>query len=293
MSATTTEEMLPTRPVGPDFQRQYSLGDLHIRAEGTGRIVEAYAAVFNTKSEISDQDGHYIETLAPDSFNRTISLKGTGFGVLFNHGLTIHGAPNPMATMPIGVPIEVSTDGKGVFTATRYLDNPLADQVLDAIKAGAIRAQSFSGRYTKSRRDHSTRAKVGLPTIHRLEVDMREYGPAVFAAYQEAAILSTRSMELFARTLLQMDPDKRLDFLSEFEGATTPLEEDPEPLAQHSENRPAAADDPAASDEVGSHSARQTQLRDRIRIAARTVREKESAHASTHPTASSSPGVNP
>ena len=257
---TTTEEMLPTRAV----DRQYALEDLHVRADGTGRIVEAYAAVFDTESEIRDQDGHYIEKLAPTSFDRTIQHKGTGFGVLFNHGRTIDGTPNPMATMPIGVPIEVKSDPKGVFTATRYLDNPLADQVLDAINSGAIRAQSFSGRYTKSRRDLSSRARLGLPTIHRLEVDMREYGPAVFAAYTDAAILGTRSMELFARALLQLDPDKRLDFLSQFEGLTTqPGEADSEALVQHSDNRPAAADDPATN----GHSARQENLRDRIKAA--------------------------
>lgn len=282
---TTTEEMLPTRGV----ERQYVLDDLHVRADGTGRIVEAYAAVFDTPAEIRDQDGHYMENLAPTSFDRTIQHKGTGFGVLFNHGRTVDGAPNPLATMPIGVPVEVKSDGRGVFTATRYLNNPLADQVLDGIRAGAIRAQSFSGRYTKSRRDLSTRARTGLPTIHRLEVDMREYGPAVFAAYTDAAILGTRSMELFARALLQLDPDKRLDFLSQFEGLTTqPEGADPEALEQHSDNGPAAADDPATD----GHSARQTQLRDRIRLAARTVREKESAHASTHPRAASSSGVN-
>jgi HK97 family phage prohead protease len=256
---TTAEEMLPTRAV----ERQYVLDDLHVRADGTGRIVEAYAAVFRTQSEIRDQDGHYFEELASTSFDRTIQHKGTSFGVLFNHGRTIDGAPNPMATMPIGVPLEVKPDEKGVFTATRYLDNPLADQVLDAINAGAIRAQSFSGRYTKSKRDYSTRARTGLPTIHRLEVDMREYGPAVFAAYTDAAILGTRSVELFTRALLQLEPDKRLDFLSEFEGLTTqPEEADSEALEQHSDNGPAAADDPA-----NGHSARQVNLRDRIKAA--------------------------
>jgi phage head maturation protease len=74
--------------------------------------------------------------------------------VLFNHGRTVDGAPNPAATLPIGVPLEVRADERGVFTATRYLDNPLADHVLDAIKAGAIRAQSFSGRFTKSVRSY-------------------------------------------------------------------------------------------------------------------------------------------
>ena len=266
---TTTEELLPTRPV----ERQYVLDDLHVRADGTGRIVEAYAAVFNTRSEIRDQDGHYLEELAPTSFDRTIQHKGTGFGVLFNHGRTIDGAPNPLATMPIGVPLEVKPDQKGVFTATRYLDNPLADQVLDAINAGAIRAQSFSGRYTKSRRDYSSRVKLGLPTIYRMEVDMREYGPAVFAAYTDAAILGTRSVELFTRALLQLDPDKRLDFLSQFEGLTTqPEEADSEALEQHSDG-PAAADDPAEG-----HSARQS-LRDRIR-AARIARQMDGVNSS-------------
>ncbi len=36
--------------------------------------------------------------------------------------------------VPIGVPVEVRADERGVFTATRYLNNPLADHVLDAIK---------------------------------------------------------------------------------------------------------------------------------------------------------------
>jgi HK97 family phage prohead protease len=165
-------------------------------------VVEAYAAAFDVRSEIMDQDGHYFETLGRTSFDRTIQHKGpTGFGVLFNHGLTVDGAPNPAATLPIGVPLEVRADERGVFTATRYLDNPMADHVLDAIKAGAIRAQSFSGRFTKSVRSYpGGRGRGVLPLITRNEVDMREYGPAVFAAYKEAAILGTRA-ETFVRAL--------------------------------------------------------------------------------------------
>lgn len=254
------DDMLPTRPV----ERQYVLDDLHVRADGTGRIVEAYCAVFNTRSEIRDQDGHYFEVNAPTSFDRTITHKApNGFGVLFNHGRTIDGTPNPYATMPIGVPIEVKADEKGVFTATRYLDNPLADQVLDAINAGAIKAQSFSGRYTKSKRDFSSRTRDGIPTIHRLEVDMREYGPAVFAAYTDAAILGTRSADLFMRALLQ-SPSKVAEFLSQFEGLTTP-NRDPEAFT--SDTSPAgelvSTDDPTHS----RHSARSNPLRDRIKAA--------------------------
>jgi HK97 family phage prohead protease len=211
------DEQLAARPVS----RAYALDDLHIRSDGSGRVVEAYAAVFNTRTEVVDQDGHYQEELAPGSFATTIATRGTNFGVLFNHGRTVDGEPNPSATLPIGVPVEVRADQRGVFTATRYLDNPLADHVLDAIKSGAIRAQSFSGRFRRSTRTFPDgRARGTLPLIVRHEVEMREYGPAVFAAYEGAAILGTRA-EQFVRSLLAVPPADRLQWLQQFEGLTT------------------------------------------------------------------------
>jgi HK97 family phage prohead protease len=217
-----TDEVLGARPV----ERMVLLDDLTIRADGSGRIVEAYAAMFTPSSaEIRDQDGHYREENDPTSFNRTISMKGpAGFGVLFNHGRTVDGGPNPAATMPIGVPVEVQSDGKGVYTATRYLDNPLADQVLNAIKEGALKAQSYSGRFLKSTKVRSA-SRGDLPTIRRMEIDMREYGPAVFAAFPDAAILGTRSADMFLRSLLAMSADARVEWLRQFESITTPAVE--------------------------------------------------------------------
>jgi HK97 family phage prohead protease len=262
---TTTDDLLPTR----QCDRAYTIEDLHVRSDGSGRVVEAYAAAFNVRTEIMDQDGHYNEILPPTSFDRTIQHKApAGFGVLFNHGRTVDGDPNPLATMPVGVPLEVKADERGVFTATRYLDNPLADHVLDAIKAGAIRAQSFSGRFTKSVRSHPDgRGRGGLPLITRHEVDMREYGPAVFAAYKEAAILGTRA-EQFIRTLLETPPDKRLVWLEQFEGLTTPLADPEVPILGTPPDGPAEL-----VDDSREHSARPA-LRSRIR-AARIARGME------------------
>lgn len=245
-----TLEVLPTRPV----DRMYALDDLHVRQDGGGRIVEAYAAVFDSRTEVMDQDGHYFETLTRNSFDRTIGHKGLRFGVLFNHGLTIDGHPNPAATMPIGVPVEVRSDDRGVFTATRYLDNPLADHVLDAVKAGAIRAQSFSGRFTKSVRSYPEgRGKGALPMITRQEIDMREYGPAVFAAYPDASILGTRA-EFFVRALLETPRDKRLEWLEQFEGLGTPSLTDPLSATIGTPSGP--ADQTEQGDSRDAHSAR-------------------------------------
>lgn len=261
------DQQLPTRPC----DRAYAVEDLHIRSDGSGRVVEAYAAAFNVRTEIVDQDGHYNEILPPSSFDRTIQHKGVNFGVLFNHARTVDGDPNPLATMPIGVPLEVRADERGVFTATRYLDNPLADQALDAIKAGAIKAQSFSGRFTKSMRSHPDgRGRDSLPLITRHEIDMREYGPAVFAAYKEAAILGTRA-EQFVRALLGTPPEARLDWLKQFEGLTTQLTADPDVPILGTPDGPAekVEDSPA----LARHSARPS-LRTRIRVA-RITREWE------------------
>jgi HK97 family phage prohead protease len=232
-------------------------------------VVEAYAAVFNHRAEVMDQDGHYQETIAPASFAKTIADKGTRFGVLFNHGRTIDGTPSDMGTMPIGVPLEVRTDDRGVFTVTRYLENPLADQVLEAITSGAIRAQSFSGRFMRSIRSWPEgRARAALPLITRHEVDMREYGPAVFAAYGGAEILGTRA-EQFVRQLLAVAPARRLQWLQQFEGLTT---DDVQPEAPTVGTPVGAA---ALGEEPQMHSARPTSLRARIH-AARVARGMES-----------------
>lgn len=62
---------------------------------------------------------------------------------------------------------------------------------------GAISAQSFSGRIIRSDPPPPSggyrRSGGKLPTVRRLEIDLREYGPAVFAAYEGAAIMNVRS----------------------------------------------------------------------------------------------------
>jgi HK97 family phage prohead protease len=129
-----------------DFTRSFPLEDIKIRAGGDGRTVEAYAAVFGQEVPISDADGRYLERIDPAAFNKTLADKGTRFSVLYNHGMTIYGTPSDSGSMPIGTPLEVRADCRGLLTVTRYNNTPLGDATLEAIKSDSLRAQSFAGR---------------------------------------------------------------------------------------------------------------------------------------------------
>jgi HK97 family phage prohead protease len=191
-----------------EFMRIYSLEDIHIiRSEqgGDGRVVEAYAAVFGQEAEIHDHEGHYIEVIEPSAFNRAIdhaSRARGGFAssvkVLWNHGRDLSGNPSDRFSMPIGVPVHIAAEARGVLTRTRYSETPLADEVLENIRNGSITAQSFVGPIMRSdpqlRRGDTHRPDSAgkLRTVRRTELGLRDYGPVLWPAYSGAEILGVR-----------------------------------------------------------------------------------------------------
>lgn len=207
------EELIPTR----DFARTFEVVDCTVRSDGSGRIVEAVITPFDTPQEVKDQEGHYIETNGRSSFDKTLAERGLNYQVLFNHGRTFDGRPDGNLMIPIGVPREIYPTERGLYSATEYLDNPLADATLDAIKKGAIRGYSYTGRFIKSMRQ-SPATRGGLPSIHRSEIAMKEYGPVLYPAYSAASILGTRSTFLD-----ELDPED-IERFRQMLGIATPLE---------------------------------------------------------------------
>jgi HK97 family phage prohead protease len=190
-----------------EFMRMYALEDIHIlRSEngGDGRTVEAYAAVFGQEAEIQDHEGHYIELIDPGAFNRAIDHASRARGgfpssvkVLYNHGMTIQGTPSERFSVPIGVPVEIRAEARGLLTRTRYSETPLADEILESVRAGSITSQSFTGQIMRStpplRRGDRYRPSSGeLTTVRRTELGLREYGPVLWPAYSGAEILGVR-----------------------------------------------------------------------------------------------------
>jgi len=251
-----------------EFVRAWALDDIRIRSGGDGRTVEAYAAVFDTPTEVHDQDGHYNEVIHPSAFNKTISDRGTRFGVLFNHGMTVWGTPAERYSLPIGTPIEVKADKRGLLTVTRYNNTPQADEVLEAINSGGITAYSFSGNFIRSdpmrtpRGGYRPAAGGTLRTVTRHEVAMREYGPATFAAYPDAAIVGVRAQQMLGQ-LLSAPPEQAVNLLQQYRGLTTPAGE-PGTLTDTPDESGAVEQ---TEDEPREHSARS--LAQRIREARR------------------------
>lgn len=183
--------------------RSFPVEDIAVSKSSDGRTVEAFAAVFNTRAEVRDQDGHYNEEIAPRAFDKTISEGHRGsqwrVGVFYNHGRTLSGTPSDRASIPLGSPVHIEATSRGLLTVTRYNKTPLADEVLESIRNGDITGQSFTGRFLQSA-GHRRGQKLApgrdgsLPTVTRTEVALVEYGPTPFPVYAEAEITGVRAL---------------------------------------------------------------------------------------------------
>lgn len=173
-----------------EIERAVPLIDLEVG--GDGRTVTAYAATFDDPYPVVDEHGNYDETINRTSFNRTLGMGFAGrVQPLFNHGRTLAGTPSDKWSSPLGVPLEIKAQPKGLLTVTRYSKLPHAEEALELIRDGAITAQSFRGTIFRSRRVGMT--ADGRPVIERMELGLRDYGPAPFVVNTRAAVLAVRS----------------------------------------------------------------------------------------------------
>lgn len=198
------------------YDRMWDLDDIEITRGGSGREVTAYAAVFDTPSEINDQHGHYMEVISRSAFNRAISHGIDRIGFYYHHGMTLAGTPSDLGSVPIGSPLEVRADGKGLRTVSRFNKSALADATLEAIRAGDIKGYSFRGRIFQSTPDIKRvprNRSGGLPTITRTELGLTEYGPTPTPYYVGAGIVAIRSAQQVAEALAHLDVEERDELL--------------------------------------------------------------------------------
>lgn len=200
------------------FVRSFPLEHIAVRSDGLGRTVEAYAAVFASPIECDgfyyvDQDpfddefGPHLEQIGRTAFDKTLSERGLDFQVLFNHGMDIYHNPAERYSMPLGTPIELKVDTKGLWTVTRYAATPLSDEVIELINNGSIRGQSFRGQVMDAKLT-PRKSETDLDLVEFTTIALKEYGPCTFPAYPEASIEQVRAEELLAR-LDTLSPKER------------------------------------------------------------------------------------
>jgi HK97 family phage prohead protease len=256
------------------FDRAFALDDIQISRSGDGRTVEAYAACFDQPYEVRDQHGHYMEVIDRAAFNRTLS-NGAGRQAmcLYNHGMSVvDGKPDSLAQVPIGTPLEIRADGRGLLTVTRYNRSPLADSVLEAVRDGSIKSQSFRGRIVRSSPDRvPLRSRSGgLPTITRHELGLTDYGPTPIPVNAGAEIMAVRSLTELVQDFAALDDDGRLQLLRHLGIDLDGVE------AEETQGEASTQDDdtPTSTVELGAedppltrHSGRQIEITRRIRAA--------------------------
>jgi hypothetical protein len=194
------------------------------------------------------------------------------FPVIYNHGMTLAGTASERGSVPIGVSTEVRADKRGVFTVSEYGHGQLADEVLEQIRLGSVKAQSYGGKFLRSDPmlrpggRHRPGPDGKLRTVTRMVVAMREFGPTPFPAFAGAAITGVRA-QLVLGALLSAPAERRAALLDQL---ATPLDEvDP---AELDIDTPGDAGDPVEPPETGDdpparHPARSIPLGTRIRAA--------------------------
>lgn len=229
------------RPVDrPEYRTAaFDLDSIEVVRGGDGRTVRAYAATFDHAYEVRDQRGHYFETISRSAYDRAISHGTITRAVcLFNHGMTVYNTPSEKWSVPLGTPLEITPDAKGLLTVTRYLKTDSADEILEAVRGGAITSQSFRGPIYNMANPRQHRS--GLNLVELTELGLKDYGPTPFPVNDGAQILSVRSLGLIADEIREMTPDERAQLLAELAGSDTPEDRDPSDEEDTHEAPPAA-----------------------------------------------------
>ena len=224
MSAPKTSEdqvtQMPVTQVPMTYRRVFPLEDIKIlsraKGGGDGRTVEAYAAVFNVPQEIKDQHGHYVETNDPVMFNAVIRSGAVKNAlVLYNHGYDARGKSGGLPTVPLGHPVDVVADKRGLLTISRYNESQFTDSVLESIKNGDITAQSYEGPIYKSNPMRVPKVRPGqeLPKVRRMEMGLRNYGPTPNPYFAGAEITAVRAVAELAEDFAHLDAEGREELI--------------------------------------------------------------------------------
>lgn len=182
-------EQAVTRSQAPVIVRSsHDAGSVEIRANaaGTGSTLYGHFAVFNKWTTIDSRyEGTFMERIAPQAFNDTLTKRSKQIRVLYDHG-----ADPQIGNKPIGTPTTMRADSTGVFYEVDLFDASYVNDLKPAIAAGQLGA-SFRMKVVADEWVNPSRAndanRLLLPERTITGIELYEFGPTPFPAYEDAS----------------------------------------------------------------------------------------------------------
>jgi HK97 family phage prohead protease len=190
-------------PVDNLVRARHDIGTIELRADadGTGRTLHGHFAVFNRWTEIDSwYEGRFIERIAPGAFTRTFTERGDKIRVLYDHG-----HDPSIGNKPLAVPNVLREDATGAYYEAELFEASYVDDLMPALRAGQLGA-SFRFKVTQEEwvePTKATRENAGkLPERTISEVELYEFGPVTFPAYDDATAGVRSGSDQFIERLL-------------------------------------------------------------------------------------------
>jgi HK97 family phage prohead protease len=213
------------------FQLMRAEGD----AEGDGRTLSGYAALFGQPTEINSWEGAFTETIRKGAFKKTIREQTPV--MQFDHGR------HPLiGSIPIGAISDLREDDQGLYVEGRITDNWLMQPVRDAIAEQSVNGMSFrfevvreewrdvNGKLVKPEEVYDLLWMPGdRGPLQRelIELKCRELGPVVFPAYAGTSV-SVRARDVADGLAQDDEMTRRIRHSLARDAAAPSVPDDPE-----------------------------------------------------------------
>jgi HK97 family phage prohead protease len=179
-------------------QRSWNLRDVRVASSEKGKIVDGYAAVFDSPTEIDTWFGRYRESIEPGAFTKT--LKENDIRALYNHNPDWVLGRNKAGTL------DLREDDHGLAVTIKLPDTSYASDLAESLKRGDIDQMSFGFEIIRDRWIF-TKNDAELDERTLLEVRLWDVSPVTFPAYpQTEAHLRTAITAL--QRQLQPEPER-------------------------------------------------------------------------------------
>lgn len=174
-----------SHPTDNLVRARYDMRATRMGEDDDGRTMFGSFAVFNEWTQINSvYEGRFLERLAPSAFDRTFAERADKIRVLYDHG-----ADPFVGNKPLGVIGNLRATSESAEYEVKLFDTDYVSELLPALRANQLGA-SFRfrviGEDWVDPRDATEWNPERLSERTITDVDLFEFGPVTFPAYESA-----------------------------------------------------------------------------------------------------------